>query len=491
LRFLDLNDTTADAVRSAGARLSDLMTPSLRLGVTGFARSGKTVFITALVRNLIAGGRLPFFAAMAQARIHRAYLEPQPNDEVPRFAYEEHLSELARDPPQWPLSTRRLSQLRVTIEYTPVRPLRRMLGISRVHLDIVDYPGEWLIDLALLELTFKDWSRQAIAQAEEAAGGAAAMTWLGFGASLSADQPANELLAQRGAELFSAHLSQARRDSPMRLTLGPGRFLWPGDLAGSPLLTFFPLAPKGERGYRRGSLGAMLERRFESYKAMVVKPFFREHFARLDRQIVLIDALSALNGGPGALRDLAGALDAILKPFRPGQNSWLWRTLGARRIDRVLFAATKADHLHHTSHDRLEALLRRLIAQAIARSSMAGAQVDAVALAALRATREAEAQAGGGRLPVILGVPLPGERLGPRVFDGRSETALFPGDLPEPEQILDANGNTLALAELDQVRFLNFRPPRLALALGAGEAVAWPHIRLDRALQYLIGDYLT
>jgi uncharacterized protein len=489
VRLLDLSDTTADAVRSAGTLLSDLMTPSIRLGVTGFARSGKTVFITALVRNLIAGGRLPFFAAMAQARIHRAYLEPQPNDEVPRFAYEEHLHELARDPPRWPISTRRLSQLRVTIEYTPARPLRRMLGISRVHLDIVDYPGEWLIDLALLDLTFKDWSQQAIAQTETAPRGDAAAAWLAFGASLSADRRADELLAQRGAELFSAHLKQARRDNPMRLTLGPGRFLWPGDLAGSPLLTFFPLAPVGERGYRRGSLGAMLERRFESYKARVVKPFFRDHFARLDRQIVLIDALSALNGGPGAVDDLAAALDAILKPFRPGQNSWLWRALGARRIDRVLFAATKADHLHHTSHDRLEAVLRRLIAQALARSSVAGAQVDAVALAALRATREAEVQAGAGRLPVILGVPLAGERLGQRVFDGRSETALFPGDLPEPEQIFGTGDNKLAPAEVDRVRFLNFRAPCLA-PTAAGEAAPWPHIRLDRALQYLIGDYL-
>ena len=115
-------------VRSAGAVLLDLMTPTLRLGVTGLARSGKTVFITALVRNLVAGGRLPFFAAMAEGRITRAYLEPQPDDSVPRFAYEEHLAELAKDPPQWPESTRRISQLRVTIEYTPATPLRRALG---------------------------------------------------------------------------------------------------------------------------------------------------------------------------------------------------------------------------------------------------------------------------------------------------------------------------------------------------------------------------
>ena len=42
-----------------------------------------------------------------------------------------------------------------------------------------------------------------------------------------------------------------------------------------------------------------MERRFEAYKTHVVKPFFREHIARLDRQIVLIDAMQALNAGTG------------------------------------------------------------------------------------------------------------------------------------------------------------------------------------------------
>jgi len=491
VRLTDLSDTTTDAVRSAGQFVTDLMTPSLRLGVTGFARSGKTVFITALVRNLIAGGRLPFFAAMAQGRIRRAYLEPQPDDAVPRFAYEEHLSQLGQDPPQWPRSTRRISQLRVSIDYAPASPLRRLVGTGRLHLDIVDYPGEWLIDLALLEQTFAAWSRRAIAAAEVGHPGAAARTWLAYTASLSGEEPADEMTAQAGAELFSAYLAEARQADPTRLGLGPGRFLWPGDLAGSPLLTFFPLSCQSERGHKRGTLAAMLARRFESYKALVVEPFFREHFARLDRQIVLIDALSALNGGAGALKDLAAALDAILKCFRPGANTWLRSILGARRIDRVLFAATKADHLHHSNHDRLEALLRLLVDQAIARTTLAGAQVQVVALAALRATREAEAKSGADRLPCILGVPLPGERLGQKVFDGRSETALFPGDLPEASAIVRAEPANLALAKLDPVSFLNFRPPRLALASAGSEATAWPHIRLDRALDYLIGDQLA
>jgi predicted YcjX-like family ATPase len=103
VRLSDLTDTTADALKNAGAFVSDLVTPTVRLGVTGLARSGKTVFITALVRSLIAGGRLPFFAAMAEGRIQRAYLEPQPDDRVARFAYEDHLADLAANPPQWPM----------------------------------------------------------------------------------------------------------------------------------------------------------------------------------------------------------------------------------------------------------------------------------------------------------------------------------------------------------------------------------------------------
>ena len=36
-----------------------------------------------------------------------------------------------------------------------------------------------------------------------------------------------------------------------------------------------------------------MERRFEAYKTRVVRPFFRDHFQRIDRQIVLVDVLAA------------------------------------------------------------------------------------------------------------------------------------------------------------------------------------------------------
>ncbi len=217
----------------------------------------------------------------------------------------------------------------------------------------------------------------------------AAKTWLAFLSTLNADSPADEQVALTGAALFTRYLQEARAPDPALAAPGPGRFLMPGDAAGSPLLTFFPLPPSAAGGYAHGTLGAMLSRRFESYKTHMVRPFFRDHFARLDRQIVLMDALSAINSGAEAVDDLQRTLEAVLDCFKPGAHTWLSRIL-SRRIDRLLFAATKADHLHHTSHDRLEAILRLLADKAIARAEFAGAEVKVMALAAL------QGDAGGG-----------------------------------------------------------------------------------------------
>jgi len=477
-------DNIAGLARSAGAAAEGLLSPPIRLGVTGLARSGKTVFITALVHNLLHGGRLPFVAAAAQGRLIRAYLEPQPDDDVPRFGYEDHIASLTGNPPAWPEGTRRISQLRLTLDYEPVAFLRRQLGTATLHVDIVDYPGEWLLDLPLLRQTYAEWSEEALALSRAPERLGFAEEWHGYLQGCDPAAPADEAAAMRGAELFIAYLRRCRSDPNLLSTLTPGRMLMPGDLEGSPALTFMPLNVARGASHPHGSLHAMMARRFEAYKTHVVKPFFRDHFARLDRQIVLIDALSALNAGPAALADLERGMTAVLQCFRPGANSWLSRILG-KRIDRILFAATKADHIHHSSHDRLEAILRQSVQKAIDRALFTGADVKMIALAALRTTREIEASESGQALNCIAGVPLPGERLDGQIFDGREEVALFPGDLPE------ASGGVVRVPENSAgVRFLRFRPPA-PRAAGFGASPALPHIRLDRAIEFLIGDRLA
>ena len=484
MRASDLSVTVTESLARAGHRLQDMLTPSLRLGVTGLARSGKTVFITALIRNLTQGGRLPFFTPYAEERILSADLEPQPDDNVPRFDYEAHVDALASDPPEWPESTRRVSEVRVALSFLSEHPIRRALGIRRLNLDIVDYPGEWLLDLGMLGESYETWARDALGRARGLRGDKATADWLRFVATLDPAAAEDEQVALEGARLFTAHLRAVRAQSVVA-TLGPGRFLMPGDLEGSPLLTFFPLDLSDDAPAQRGSLAAMMARRYESYLAHVVRPFFREHFSRLDRQIVLVDVLGALNGGTVATLELERALASVLKAFRPGAASWLASLFGGRHIDRLLFAATKADHIHHTSHDRLEAILRLLTQRAAVRAGEAGAETHVMALAALRATREAQARDGKAMLPCIVGVPLPGETVGGDRFDGKREAAIFPGDLPDdPAAVLSGAAPFTAT-------FPRFRPPRLLPVQKSGEIPPPPHIRLDRALDFLLGDWLT
>jgi predicted YcjX-like family ATPase len=263
--------------------------------------------------------------------------------------------------------------------------------------------------------------------------------------------------------------------------------LLPTDLEGSPALTFWPM-DVGDRGPASGTLAAELERRYRAYILHVVRPFYRDHFARLDRQIVLVDVLSALNHGPKAVSELSAALESLLASFRPGASSLLSRWFSPR-IDRIMFAATKADHLHQTSHDRLQAILDRMVTKAAGRARFEGATIRSEALAAIRATREAETTNGGVRLPVIAGTPLPGEHLGSRVFDGTTEVAIYPGELPaDPATALHSGMTGLSGDALD-VRFLRFRPPAAART-AQGAPGPFPHIRLDRVIEFLIGDRL-
>ncbi len=467
-----------------------LFHPTLRLGVTGLSGSGKTVFITALVHNLLHGGRLPVFEALDSGRIARARLEPQPDDAVPRFDYENHVNALLGER-LWPHSTRQISELRLAIDYQSARGSARTRTLT---LDIVDYPGEWLLDLPLLETSYAEWSAEAIKLSRLAPRAGLARDWHAHLATLDAEAPENEQEALTAARLFTEYLRACRGDRYAMSLLPPGRFLMPGDLAGSPALTFAPLETASESAPPSGSLAAMMARRFEAYKDVVVRPFFREHFARLDRQIVLVDALASLNAGPAAVADLQRALAAILACFRAGRRSLL-SNLFRPRIDRILFAATKADHLHHTSHDRLERILARMTERAIARAKFSGASVDVVAIAAVRATREARVTRGRETLPSIIGTPVAGESAGGETFDGTSEIAVFPGDLPEkPESLLAPGFAAQPVADASEAdyRFIRFRPPQVERTGSAGDSgPTLPHIRLDRALQFLLGDKLA
>jgi predicted YcjX-like family ATPase len=220
-----------------------------------------------------------------------------------------------------------------------------------------------------------------------------------------------------------------------------------------------------------------MERRFEAYKSRVVQPFFRDHFARIDRQVVLVDVLGAIHQGPAAVEDLRRTMAEVLQAFRPGRNGWLTALLGGRRVERILFAATKADHLHHSQHPRLTAIIEAMLREARARADFAGAGTAALSLASLRATVEETIQRDGQALDCVRG----------RLLGSGKQAVMYPGTLPEDPARLLSPAREGAEKWLDaDYALMEFAPARMTLKPGEGP----PHIRLDRAAEFLFGDRL-
>lgn len=458
-------------VEAVGDQISGaFFEPVVRVGVTGLARAGKTVFITSFVANMTDRARMTQLVANAEGRIEAAFLQPQPDDTVPRFDYETHLDALSGPNPHWPSSTRAVSELRLSLRLRPGGMLSALQGPRVVHLDIVDYPGEWLLDLGLLDQTYAEWSAEVLGWAQKRAAGAA---FIAAAEAAQGRKSWEEPEARALADAYRAYLVALRDAGHMDIT--PGRFLLPGELEGSPVLTFAPLPPE-DNAPRRG-LWREMERRFEAYKSRVVQPFFHDHFSRIDRQVVLVDVLGAIHKGPQAVDELRRAMAGILGAFRPGRNAFLSRILRGKRVEKILFCATKADHLHHSQHARLTAIMEALVREATDRAAFAGARTDAMSIAALRATVEETVTHAGQTLECVRGT----------LLSTGKQAALYPGELPvDPAQLLTP-ARTGAEKWLDgDYNVMAFAPAPLRRKPGEGP----PHIRLDRAAQFLIGDKL-
>ena len=468
--LFDIVDDITRTVGDAGAAVTGVFDPSIRLGVTGLSRSGKTVFITSLIANLMNRNRMVQLAAAANGAIETAYLHPQPDDTVARFDYETHLASLTGPDPIWPSSTRTVSELRLSLKVQPSGLMGAFSGPRTVHLDIVDYPGEWLLDLGLMSKSFAEWSAESL---ERARTRPQAKAYLKLMIETDAAAKLYEPVAQDLAEVFTEYLTEIRAAGYSDCT--PGRFILPGDLEGSPVLTFAPLTLVEK--HTRGSLYREFERRFEAYKSKVVKPFFRDHFSKIDRQVVLVDVLGAIHSGPKAVEDLRQTMADILGSFRPGTNAFLSQLFLGKRVEKILFAATKADHLHHSQHPQLTAIMEALLRDAKDRADFAGAKTAAMSIAALRATVEETIQHDGSALDVVRG----------RLLETGKAAAFFPGKLPvDPTQLLTpARKGAEAWLDADYTA-MAFAPAKLELKPGEGP----PHIRLDRAAEFLIGDRL-
>ena len=184
---------------------------------------------------------------------------------------------------------------------------------------------------------------------------------------------------------------------------------------------------------------------------------------------MLVDVLRALLAGRDAFEDTRLALDAILDSFRYGHGGILSQLLFGSHIDRVLFAATKADHVPDIQRDHLAALLRNMVAFPAIDVTSSYARMEVTALASVISTAEDSQEIEGHRVQVVVGRPL----------GSKKQSKFFVGNVP----IRPPRAGTWGTP------FLNvpvFEPPAIDPSPIDGIA----HINLDLALEFLLGDRL-
>ncbi len=459
------NLPAAPSVNSLTQSVEDLVNltlgRTLRLAVTGLRQSGKTVFITTLVHHLLSGQELPFFTPIKQKRLLGVRLLPPAPGDPPSFPLSESRDRLTHGQPSWPEPTHGLSSLRLELRVANASFVARQLGDYRSQqVQIIDYPGEWLLDLPMLEQSFEEWSEAMLRLAISPERSGLAKDWLQALNSRSPSAGGEHDRAVTLAAHYQRYLELAQAAGFSMLQ--PGRMTMPGDLRASVHLHFCPMPPDNSKLY------TIMSDRYEHYRDQWVRPFYTDHFSRFDRQIVLVDLLGSLNHGRAVFSDTQDALNTVLKSFRYGTSGLISR-LFSPKIETLLFACSKADHVAHNQHHNLRLMLEQMVLQTAGDARFEGVQPVFMALSSHRSTDVVKANLHGQVLSCVRG-HLKGEN---------RETVVFPGEIP-PHLPVEEDW------EEGRFRFRSFAPRRLQLS-GARQP---QHIRLDQALEVLIGDRL-
>lgn len=458
-----------EGLTSISTRFNKLRDHRFCLGVTGLSRSGKTTFITSLINQLLNYDKacLYGFSPVLTERLLWVRIHPLEDKALSPFPYDEAYKGIASPDPRWPVSTHDISgcllELRLKRDTNRLNPLKSKQ--FSLYLEIRDYPGEWLLDLPLREMSYSRWCNQCTAQYTQPP----RLELLGdLLSDLKQLNPLAEVDEQQLQQLnkrFVHFLKDCKYDGKGLSMIQPGRFLIPGMVKDISILCFVPLLKCGS--YTEGQLEAasdnsyfkVCEKRYQRYIKELVEPFYKTFFSRIDRQLVLVDVVNSLNAGQEYVDDLRQALTNITDSYSYGSQNRLLQ-LFSPKIDKVVFAATKVDQVLSEDHENVRQLLLVIVNQAYKSAQHKGVPPICEATAAVRSSKEVERG--------ITGISSDGEPIG-------YENPTIPSRIPEGDEwqpFLDWEIPAL-------------KPPK-GLSYQNGDAI--PHIRIDTVLNALIGD---
>lgn len=431
-----------------------------RIGITGLSQAGKSTLITSIINHLENARRGSLIQQAVLTDVaHGLWRRDAPH----AFDYDAGLQALTHRPPYWPASTTDWSIARIELTmarswYSP-KPRKRII-------ELFDYPGEWLMDLALLNWDFPQFCQALWGWCSQSPrlelGGVLIQELSAIDPMAPVDRTYLSQLQQRWAEFLADC-----RLPPHQLSRNlPGRFLLagadykPGDKPFVPLFSTKLAGGAVPDKFPAQSWGAVCAEHYKAYRDHEARPFFEQHFKQLDAQVILIDLLGAMTAGQEALKDMRAALDSVLQPFRYGQDHWLGRFF-RRRIRRVAVCATKIDHLLPEDQKRMQSLLESYLYETVQRLAAEDIDVNVMAIAAVQSAKLHEP---ADHVQSLIGRD---KRTGERI---RFTPPHLPDNLP--------HALNLKIEDLPQLS-----PPE-----GLDRVQAFPARRIDQLLAFLLAE---
>jgi len=458
---LRLNKTLDGIDQQASKWVARSLDKHLSIGITGFSGSGKSTFITSLIHQLkySSNANLGGFLPARDERLLNVKL--QPLDDLPLFDYQQGIQALADDPPAWPPSTTHISGCRLIIEFKKKSMLPTFTGETRrFTLELRDYPGEWLLDIAMLQQDYRQWSMDTAALCSKGIRHQLAEEMQKEFNDLDPLAPIDE---QQIEALFVRYRSFLMTCKTAGLTfIQPGRALLPDSSdfpVFIPLFNLQSLSPQELDNADDDSLYKVMQQRYKTYLKNFVQPFYKTFFRGIDRQVVLIDVLKALSGGKEKFDDMVIAFSRIIDCYRVGHNAFLNR-LFSPQVEKILFLASKPDRILMNQHESLRRLCDDIISHICPQSVRNRIEIETEIAAAVRTTHDHN------------------DHLTARLLDGQYgelRHPAIPDKLPDPDQWHQLS---------------RWNPPVLRAPLNPdlimGGRLA--HIRMDKVLRDLIGD---
>lgn len=435
---------------------------SLKLAVTGLSRSGKSIFITSLVNQLISGKKIQK-VSRKRGKEFIAKIVKSEDSEIPEFDYFSILEDLRSEKPKWPKSTSSVSKISLQIE---VKSSNSFIPNKIIDLEIIDYPGEWLFDLEMFNRDFDGWSERILSQLRNPLKRDLARDWQSELSKYDIYGFSDGSSDKRIVELYRDYLRTLQN---MGLSLiQPGRSIQSGSLSDVSTLLFTPLPTPKYIIPHEDSIYTRFKNRYNRYVSEIVTPLGVEYFSKFDRQIILVDVLKSLQNGYNSFIDMAEAIKRIIEIYHYGERSFL-KSILEKRIDRVLFGATKGDHISSTQHENYRKLLNMIVEEAKRELDIKGIETETLIFSSVKSTTDVVKEYNGKKLNSLKG----------KVIGSMETTIEYSGEIPEkfPSKNEWRDG---------MFNFPSFSP----VGFPDRDVDAVDHINMDEVIDYLIGDRL-